>query len=62
MNCKHCNREINEIKFVHFSNQIAQRLGYCWYGCMLSNLGKEKALKRLEERRIFQLNRRYRNV
>lgn len=51
MNCKQCSREVSERRPYHFSNEIAQKLGYCWFGCILASLGKEKALKALQENR-----------
>jgi len=48
MNCKHCGKEPSG-KALHFSNQIAVKEGYCWIGCMMADLGKEKALKCLQK-------------
>jgi len=36
---------------LHFSNRAAIEAGYCSYFCMLSDLGKEKALKALQKYR-----------
>jgi len=44
MNCKNCGRKVSE-RALHFSNQVAIKKGYCWIGCMIKKLGKEKALK-----------------
>lgn len=50
MNCKNkkCKEEISERKPLHFSNQIAQKLGYCSFTCLSEHLGNEKALKALQ--------------
>ena len=48
INCKHCGKEPSG-KALHFSNQIAVKEGYCWIGCMMADMGKEKALKCLQK-------------
>jgi len=48
MKCKNCGRKVSE-KALHFSNQVAIKEGYCWIGCMIKDLGKEKALKTLQK-------------
>jgi len=48
MNCKNCKRKVPE-RALHFSNQVAIKEGYCWIGCMMADLGKEKALKGLQK-------------
>jgi len=48
MICKKCNKHINEVKPLHFSNQIARKLGYCAFICMAGDVGKEKAFENLK--------------
>jgi len=48
MKCKNCGREISG-KALHFSNQIAVKEGCCWFGCLISNFGVEKAFDILQK-------------
>ena len=48
MTCKKCKKKINEVKPLHFSNQIARKLGYCSFICMVGDLGKEEGFKALQ--------------
>lgn len=49
MTCKNCNKQIREVKPLHFSNQIARKLGYCSFICMSGDLGKEEGFKALQQ-------------
>ena len=44
--CKLCSEPLPKLA-LHFSNKVAIELGYCCFMCMRSDLGDDKAFKRL---------------
>lgn len=51
MKCKNCGKKFSG-KALHFSNQIAIKEGYCWIGCMIRDLGAEKAFNILQKHKM----------
>lgn len=39
---------MNNRKPIHFSNRVAEKLGYCAFVCLSADLGSDKALQMLQ--------------